>query len=276
MITFPDFRVAIANTLAQMRTHSHRMKRDKWQGIDVSKKPDMVAYELLHYAFSVPVRTTALDALRSEVEPNLPWADDHFDERVGGHPLNPGIQWRNWPWGANAGKFRIASASLGDPTPDQIFDHTYAQRYFPKWAGKYPSGILPAPAPTDKLHRGIYFLYGDLHDVVKELREDPTTRQAILPIFFPEDTGYRPHRRKPCSISYHFMLTPTGLDIFYHLRSCDIIRHFRDDIYLTVRLLLWVLEQLRHQDKRWKSIVPGQFVCYIGNLHCFTNDKRLL
>ena len=107
-----------------------------------------------------------------------------------------------------------------------------------------------------------------------ELVQDPTTRQAILPVFFPEDTGYRPGRRKPCSLFYHFMLNgANGLDISYQLRSCDIAHHFRDDIYLTVRLLLWVIVQCRLQDPDfWNVILPGTFVMQIANLHCFRND----
>jgi thymidylate synthase len=198
-------------------------------------------------------------------------------ERVSGNPLNPGVEWRNWPWSASADKFRLDPRTLKDPGPERIFDHTYAMRYWPKWAGRYSGGVLPQGKQLAMPRRGIYFDYGDLDDVVSELVKEPTTRQAILPVWHPEDTGWRINRRKPCSISYHFMINSNnGLDIFYHLRSCDIVHHFRDDIYLTVRLLLWVLDRARRIDPWWNSVAPGDYVMYIGNLHCFVNDWRRL
>jgi hypothetical protein len=275
---FRSFSEAIDHTYATMLNKGIKIHRDKWQGFDVSKRPEAATYELHHYTMQVPMVINDLTLFRNEIKPNLPWADDHFAERIGGHPLNPGVEWANWPWGQSADKSRIDSASVGDPTPERIFDHTYAQRYWPKWAGRFAHGIIPdalvqATMPSIK---GIYFRYGDLGDVIEELKHDPTTRQAILPVFFPEDTGYRPGRRKPCSLFYHFMLVNDRLDISYQLRSCDITHHFRDDIYLTVRLLLWVLDQLRRRDGRWLSIGPGDFIMQIANLHCFINDYNRL
>jgi thymidylate synthase len=163
-----------------------------------------------------------------------------------------------------------------------MFDHGYMERYWPRYANV---GVFSSPQEVvvtsrsgamGEPHRGIRYEYGDLNDVVEELAQDPTTRQAILPVFFPEDTGYRPGRRKPCSLHYHFMLNGECLDIQYVLRSCDLVRHFRDDIYLTVRLLLWMLEQLRKRDSTWNVRRPGLFVMHIANLHCFVNDMQTL
>lgn len=274
MNSFDDFKKAIAVTTQAMKDHARQIQRGKWQGIPVDKRPEMVAYEILHWTMRVPMPVRNLDHYRAEIKPNLPWADDHFLERVSGHPLNPGKEWANWPWGASAGNFRYDPASLGDPGEEKIFDHTYMMRYWPKYACMFKGGVLPhdKSLPDVLTKRGIYFPYGDLKDVVDELANDPTTRQAILPVFFPEDTGRR-NGRKPCSISYHFMLnTQHRLDIFYHLRSCDLMRHFNDDIYLTVRLLLWMLDQLEDRNPFWRPIRPGDFVMYIGNLHCFKND----
>ena len=275
---YPDFHTAIKDLNRLMVTDSLKIHRDKWQGFDVSKRPEAATHELHHVTIKVPMLLNDLHSFRSDIKPNLPWADDHFAERVGRNPLNPGVEWRNWPWGQSADKSRVDPASIGDAGPDRVFDHTYAQRYWPKYAGKCNDGILPGPKTIYMygIHKGIYFNYGDLDDVVEELHKDPTTRQAILPVFFPEDTGYRPGRRKPCSLFYHFMLVGHGLDISYQLRSCDITHHFRDDIYLTVRLLLWVLDRLREKDDRWVPIGPGNFVMQIANLHCFINDYNKL
>ena len=274
MTIYKSFTHATQHLNALLSTEAVLMHRGTWQGIDVQKKPEMGAYELNHQLIQVKLGPAMLDHYRDDIKPNLPWADDHFLERVGGNPLNPGKEWRNWPWGKNADKFRIDPEPLGDPTRELVFDHTYSQRYWPKFAGMYCGGIIDNARPDFRPHHGIYFDYGDLRDVINELANDPTTRQAVLPMFFPEDTGLRPGRRKPCSISYHFIINAKNeFDIFYHLRSCDFVRHFADDMYLTVRLHLWVLDRLREMSIRWQHIVPGWFNCYIGNLHIFRNDR---
>lgn len=274
---FKGFPQAINYTEAMLKSQAVKYHRGKWQGQNVASRPDAATYELHHVTLRVPSNNN-LEFLRKEIEPNIPWADDHFMERVSGNPLNPGIEWANWPWGKSADKSRLSPESIGDPGPEKVFDHTYAQRYWPCYAGRYSGGILPQDyAQRDvRPHRGIYFEYGDLNGVIEELVQDPTTRQAILPVFFPEDTGYRPGRRKPCSLFYHFMLTNSGLDISYQLRSCDYVHHFRDDIYLTVRLQLWVLDRLREREVFWQGVAPGLFVMQIANLHCFINDYHAL
>ena len=66
--------------------------------------------------------------------------------------------------------------------------------------------------------------YGDLDDVVTLLTNDPLTRQAFLPMWFPEDTGVVHGTRVPCSLGYHFMQRDGRLSITYYIRSCDIVR----------------------------------------------------
>ena len=45
--------------------------------------------------------------------------------------------------------------------------------------------------------------------------------------------------------------------------------HMRDDIYLTSRLLLWVVDQL-------DGVVPGVLDMHITSLHCFINDFKTM
>jgi Thymidylate synthase len=267
MTTFKNFDAAIKWTFDLMRLAAKQHHRPTWQGVDVTRRPDMMAYECLYVLLKIPFMGNELDPYRDQICPNLPWADDHFLERVDGLPLNPGSEWANWPWAKSADTFRHPPGSFGDKSGKAVFDHTYMQRYWPKFAGH-----------ETVQHKGIYFPYGDLDDVVKELYMDPGTRQAILPVWFPEDTGYRKGRRKPCSLFYHFQLTSDKqLDIVYSIRSCDLMRHFRDDIYLTVRLNIWMLEQLIEMNRDfWAGVTLGQFVMLIDNLHLFTNDRNTL
>ena len=232
------------------------VKSGYWQGIDTSSHPEMATKEILNY--SMRVRSTGLDHpdLVDTIKPNLPWADDHFRERVSRKPLNPPPSESWWPH-APKGNDRFKNNS-------GIFSHTYPERYWPKLAG------LP---PMNKYPRiGIRFPYGDLDDLIRMMQKDPLTRQAYLPVWFPEDLGAPITERKPCSLGYQFIMRNNDLHIVYSIRSCDFLRHFRNDIYMTVLLQHWVLNELRAIDNKWNMIIPGSFTMHITSLHLFVND----
>lgn len=266
MKKFPNFELATVSLLGSMKYVSQLVHTEKWQGVDITQRPEMATYELLNYSLQVPVLTEDLGELGRDIKPNLPWADDHFLERVCGYPLNPGTEWENWPYGKSAAKF----------LENGIFNHSYAERYWPRYAGKVPpskkgnAGDLPIG--EENPNRGIRQDYGDLDDVVTQLVKEPLTRQAYLPMFFPEDTGGAAGGRVPCSLGYHFMMRNGFLHVVYQLRSCDLVRHFRDDCYLTVRLLLWVLDECRKQDPSWNNVKPGIYTMHITSLHMFKGD----
>lgn len=243
---------------------------EKWQGIPVKDRPEAEMREMVFQDFMVLIGSEDLRVLASQIMPNLPWADDHFEkERVSGEPINPGDTWKTWPWGNAADKHR---------TEGEQFNHSYAERYWPKWAGRTPGGRLfnSAKIHEGPPHRGIRYEYGDLNDVVALLQREPLTRQAFLPVYFPEDTGSVHGGRVPCSIGYQFFVRDKTMHISYWLRSCDMYRHLRDDLYLTVRLLLWVLDRLRERDPYWKTVTPGFIHVSITSLHMFINDYRTL
>lgn len=164
------------------------------------------------------------------------------------------------------------------------FSHTYMERYWPKYAGYIrPMKGEDWDKETYDINRGIRFDYGDLNDIVTLLIREPLTRQAYMPIFFPEDTGDVHSERKPCTLGYHFIVRDNKFHIVYGIRSCDFIRHFRDDIYLTVRLANWVLNKCREDDSTrapehrfWQNITLGSFVMHITSLHMFKNDHLKL
>lgn len=259
------FKEAIDDIHNAFKTTAVKIHTQRWQGVDVSKQPAAAMYELINYNFHVDLPLEDLDYYRKDIMPNIPWADNHFLERVGGLPINPGEQWKHWPWGNHADKFR---------DQDGQFNHNYMERYWPKKAGLTDKG--EDIGEIDGHHKGIRYDYGDLGDLVDQLLHEPHTRQAYLPVFFPEDTGAVHGGRVPCSLGYHFILRDGLLHINYYLRSCEVYRHFRDDCYLTVRLLLWVLEKLREKDPYWNDVAPGMYSMYITSFHCFVNDMRLL
>lgn len=283
---YHNFTTAIQALKEKFQYQSFLVNTGHWQGVDIKNKPEMATYELLNQSFKVSLaqigsysghsspefKEQSLEILRNDIHPNLPWADDHFMERVCGQPINPGVEWANWPYNKSAAGFLEGGK----------FNHNYMERYWPKLAGRvvdptrtaqdYQQELLSLAAIDREPHDGIYHPYGDVSDVVDLLVREPNTRQAYIPIFFPEDTGAVHGSRLPCTLGYHLIQRGGYLHIVYYLRSCDFIRHFRDDIYLTVRLLLWVLEQATERDSRWASIKPGTYTMHMTSLHMFRND----
>ena len=242
------------------------VKSGFWQGVNTSKHPEMATHELLNFTLSVDQSGIDSEDLVSQIKPDLPWADDHFAERISRIPLNPPPSEGWWPHSPK-GNDRFKNSA-------GIFSHTYPERYWPQFAS--PTGGSP-----EQLNRfrqsspgltGIRFRYGDLDDLICLLNEDPLTRQAYLPVWFPEDLGAPIDQRKPCTLGYHFIHRDGNLHIVYYIRSCDFVRHFRNDIYLTVLLQRWVLSQLRELDSRWMTTIPGSFTMHITSLHLFRND----
>jgi thymidylate synthase len=191
-----------------------------------------------------------------ELSPNMPWAEEEFEVRVSGTPHNPHPSVVNWPWYSPDWE-----AEKGGQ-----YSHTYAERYWPKRANRRDSYIGSNP--------GIRHSLGDLNDVVALLAKHPHTRQAYLPVWFPEDTGAVHGERVPCSLGYHWLLRNGQLHCNYQMRSCDFLRYLRDDMYLTARLTQWVADRVMKSvggGEAW-GVQPGQLTMLIGSLHVFEGD----
>lgn len=256
MKIYPNFRIAIGHASDLMRDVSYTVHPGHWQGLDVSRRPEAEMREILNHSLQVSLSWCEdLGTYRSDIEPNLPWADEHFEkERVSGEPINPGETWKIWPYGHSADKFRDATGQ---------YNHTYAERFWPRQAGEWDGAYM------DGRH-GIRYRYADLNDMILQLLQDPLTRQAYVPIWFPEDGSH--NDRKPCTLGYHFIMRNGYFHCVYYIRSCDFMRHFRDDIYLALRLQLWILDRLRETDMFWGGVKPGLFTMHITSLHLFRND----
>jgi hypothetical protein len=236
----------------------------KWQ----STKAPAPMVEIFNQSFSLYLAGVTQDNLPDAIGPNLPWADRHFEEeRVSGQPINPGETWKIWPYSRSAENHLHAGQ----------YDHSYAERYWPKHAGQTENGLVQG---NDKpwTHQGIRHRYGDLNDLIQVLIDDPLTRQAYLPIFFPEDLAAATvSARVPCTLGYHFIRRNDQLHIIYPMRSCDFIRHFRDDVYLTLRLLMWVLERCKiRSPENWANVTLGTYRMHITSLHMFVPDRQAL
>lgn len=237
---------------------------------DTSTSDAHATYELINETLTFHV-SRMRDAWADQVWPNRPWADEHFSERVSGVPYNPPPSHVRWPY---------AVRDNADHTNDGVFSHTYPERFWPRHAGldasmfreEHREAVLNAGQ-----HHGIRYPYGDLNDVVTLLQRNPLTRQAYLPVWFPEDTGATEKQRVPCSIGYHFMIRNGVMDCWYQLRSCDFVRYLRDDVYMAGLLLRWMVTRVRSgplmaYDKDASNLQCGQLHVTISSLHAFVGD----
>lgn len=288
-----DFSQSIVPTLHNMILHeAPQVDTGHWQSLN--NVPHTATRELFRVCMETPIPTTPQEAALWG-EPNLPWAEDHFQERVGGEPTNPGRQYMNWPWydpnwkaqkvstytclhceTTHTGWQKNSSTCLcGEELPPfgeaPKFSHTYQERMWPRFANV--GETRPNGRQVFVPHNGIRYEYGDLNDLVSLLVREPTTRQAYLPIWFPEDTGAHHGERVPCTLGYHFILRGGLLHCTYHIRSCDFLRYFRDDVYMAMRLTQWMLGALTDEPHPvWDEVSVGILQMNITSLHIFEGD----
>jgi len=209
------------------------IKSDKWQSVQIDSANPIVSI------FNVDNKIYISDDenLEESFNCDLEWAEEHFQERIGGLPINPGKAYKNWPYYNGQSDFLFRGEGQ--------FSHNYMERI---WCKGY---------------KGIRFDYGDLNDIIKRINDDNNTRQAFLSIWHPEDQSNHGNRI-PCTIGYWFFMEKGKLNIKFLIRSCDAIRHLRNDLYLSYRLLQHVAEKT--------GLQTGYLSYWIGSLHCFQTD----
>lgn len=242
----------------------------QWQGLDIKGDASKVTWEIREAVLQLGMPDSMSQA-QAMISPNLPWAEEHFAERVSRKPLNPPPSAKTWPF-AQAGHEEHVD-KFGK------FSHTYPERFWPKHADHDDNEMddFGDHACSYDGRIGIRFRYGDLDDVVWRLIQNPLTRQAYLPIWFPEDTGAPEGERVPCTIGYHFMIREGRLHVSYTIRACDFMRHFKDDIYMAVRLGQWVRDQLPYKGEGdLPGLTMGDLTMHIGSFHIFNGDRPMV
>ena len=184
MKVFGRFDAAIKWTKEKMYDYCYEVHTEKWQGKKIKDDDKFAMIEILNHSFSCHM-VEDIKELSAQINPSIPWADDHFEERISGSPLNPPPSHEWWPY-AQKNNTEFGGTSQ--------FSHTYPERIWPKYAG---SKFLSSDSNVTP-HKGIRFNYGDFNDVINLLHKEPLTRQAFLPIWFPEDTGGANGERVPC------------------------------------------------------------------------------
>lgn len=242
---------SIARELGQMLINASPVDVGEWQSQRGGPESMTVELEDVSLRITIP---PSIEALADAIRPNLPWAEEHFQERVSGVPYNPPPSAERWPF---------KRAGHAEHLKDNKFSHTYPERLWPNAIEGLSGDYLR--------NSGIRFGFGDLGDVVNLLVERPFTRQAYIPIWFPEDTGAHHGERVPCTLGYHVMMRKGRLKIVYYIRSCDYLRHFRDDVYMAGRLCQWLVRKINEQ--RSEALVePGDLIMHISSLHVFSAD----
>lgn len=229
----------------------------EWQSMDTGASKAHATHELEDVSLVWDRIPSDIDSMFPAVDQS--WADDHFLERVRGVPYNPPPSHVNWPY---------AVRGNADHIDGQIFDHTYPERFWPRNAG------YRGRESTEDMY-GVRFRYGDLSDVVDLLVRSPLTRQAFLPVWFPEDTGAHHGQRVPCTLGYHFMQRGGRLTCRYYIRSCDVYRHLSNDVWLAAMLTKWVAREVSDRTKGQAvglHFRPGGLIMHISSLHAFVGD----
>ena len=207
-------------------------KNGEWQSIDIDTKNPLLE------CYNVNLLFKDINNPAEYFNPDMPWSEDHFQERINGFPINPGKQYKNWPYYKNGNNEKLFR-STGQ------FSHNYMERY---WCNDL---------------KGRRYDCGDLNDIIERLKNNKYNRQSFLSVWHPEDQSNN-KVRVPCTLGYWFYYKGDKLNVNYLIRSCDIVRHFRNDCYMTYRLLQHVCEQTNLQ--------PGDLNMWIGSFHCFKSD----
>jgi len=161
---------------------------------------------------------------------NPGWLEADFEERWSafhGRSVNPGNAWK------------LREDTWYEFLHDGTFSYTYSERF----------------SRNNALKR-----------LVNELKRNPDTRQAILPMF----NGDLDHHnlggkeRIPCTMHYQFLRRPDGLRAYYVMRSTDFVTHFPYDISLAMLIQQRIAFELKCE--------VGLFTFFTGSLHIFKKD----
>lgn len=219
--------------------HPHSM-----QNLDVKNDEDFKTKELIAEQYCL---VNLPDEERLFIFSNSKdWADAEHEERIlpSRYFINPG----------EAYKLRedLWKTFLNE---EGSFDYTYNERIsYPI----FPTGFRSNDAiPT-------------IDWIICELRKNPDTRQAIIPIFHNTDLdNIGGIRRVPCSMYYQLFIrtNPAGnkvLHLIYSQRSCDFVTHFGNDVYLAWKMKDYLAGEL--------NIQPGYLYHNINSMHSYKKD----
>lgn len=214
-----------------IRVHPQTM-----QDRDVRDDPAYATIELSPCVFTI-LDGSDRDQWIRDLKLPLDWAVNDFQERIISTRL------RNLP-GVNPGEAWRMRADVWKPfLHNGRFAYTYSERF-----GRHVSGE------------------GALMRVINELKRNPDTRQAVLPMFdcYADLPNLGGIARVPCTLGYQFLRRREQLDLFYMMRSTDFKTHFPLDIWMALELQSFVASCL--------DCERGRFTFFSGSLHLYAKD----
>lgn len=170
-----------------------------------------------------------LDARSEDIEGvTQPWADEEFLERIDpSGNVNPGTAWK---------------------TREDVWNEFMHEGRF---AYTYNERIM---------------LNDQLNKIIERLKVDKDSRQLWLSIWNPtvDPSNLGGVSRVPCSLGYNFQVRDGKLNMHYVMRSCDFSTHFKNDVYLAIKLLEYVAKETGFE--------VGSFTHTIFSLHIYNKD----
>jgi thymidylate synthase len=203
-----------------------RYQSDTVQDRNVSKDPGFRTIEISGYAYAL-TGFSGLDEMVKYLGNNLFWAEEEAKERL-------------YP-------------SVCDPNPGMAYLNDLT-----KWKKFLRDGMFSYSYAERERYQIPY--------VIRELLARPNSRQAMITVYdvHQDMMNWGGRDRVPCSVSYQFIVRDEAMTLIYTQRSCDFLAFFSTDVYLAVRLLFHVAEQVNAK--------PMRLIHFIGSLHSFAKD----
>lgn len=137
---------------------------------------------------------------------------------------------------------------------------------FEKMRKKYPKAAID-PLRFAYSYPERFAMADQVWQVIRQLRVNPNSRQCFISIWDPTTDPERLGvRRVPCTLGYHVMLRDGKLNITYMMRSCDFVTHWRNDVYLSMKLLRFISSKV--------GIPVGTFAQFINSFHVYKSDVK--
>lgn len=122
-VIYPNFDLGIEALQKKFYNTGRVINIKNWQSLNVEGSPKEKMFEALHLFWQVQI--PPVDKWVEQIKPNVEWADEHFQERVSGMPLNPPPSHVRWPY---------AQKNNAEHGGEEKFSHTYPERIWPKRA----------------------------------------------------------------------------------------------------------------------------------------------